>query len=169
MASVQTPHQSHLDLLPPERLQGLGQVGSDKVVQADRVDDLHRPVGIVDRKGELGPLGTHHAMGLEQADMLILVFIVQRVAVLDMDQGQVLWRLGVGPGHHLGNRSFGGTLAHEPPGLIVADMEEVGQGIESAQRLDKIILQALCDQDGIRHRGTLVYALYRRRQVLKPK
>ena len=139
-ARARTDDADHARQLRPE-------IGVKEVVQGVAVDGDHLLVRRGRRReGEGGAVRAAQAVGPEVGQVLALGGIGGIVPVADVHHPQAVVGLGEGPGQEAGDRSLGGIVAHQPARLVVADVQQVGQGRVRRQRLDEVVLQALGDE-----------------------
>ena len=134
-----------------------GQIRSLQVVQRKRIDDplvsgRHGP--LIHAQDESRPAGAFDAMGAESLQVLALGGIVSIVPVADVDEVDGVRGQAAGPVDQLRQRSRRRLGPEETSRFAVADMQQVGQGIMRAYRVDEIALKALRDQDRGHLRGS---------------
>ena len=122
----------------------------EKVVQGIAVDDGHLlAFDRHRREGEGGAVRAAQAVGAEVGQMLALGRIGRVVPVADVNHPQAVVGLRQRPGQEAGDRPLRGIVAHQPARLVVADVQQVGQGRERRQRLDEIVLQTLGNEHAL--------------------
>jgi hypothetical protein len=118
-----------------------------EVVQGVAVDGDHVLVRRRHRReGKGRAVRTAQAVEPEMSEVFALGRIGGIVPVADVHHAQAVVGLGERPGQEAGDGSLGGIVAHQPPRLVMADVQEIGQRRVRRQRLDEVVLQALGDE-----------------------
>ena len=101
-----------------------------EVVQGVPVDDGHLLVRRVQRgESEGSAVRAAQAVGPEMRQVLALGRIGRIVPVADVNHPQAVVGLREGPGQEAGDGALRGIVAHQPPRLIVAHVQQIRAGV----------------------------------------